>query len=66
MLPFVKEYMITTMIATILATALNGLLVISAAAVAPKTYAAGGLMQLVAYGSQDNPLGEIVPGLCHH
>jgi hypothetical protein len=28
--------------------------------------AAGGLMQLVGYGAQDNPLGTIVPGLSGH
>ncbi|MDQ6865540.1 MAG: hypothetical protein M3044_17150 [Thermoproteota archaeon] len=47
-----------------------GVLVISAAAIAPEAYAAGGLMQLGAHGAQDsnsqtsnNPLGSIVPGL---
>ena len=54
------------MTATILAIAVIGVLVISAAAVAPEVHAAGGLMQLVAYGAQDNPLGSIVPGLRGH
>ncbi len=53
------------MMATILVIALIGVLVISTA-VAPQAYAAGGLMQLVGYGAQDNPLGAIVPGLSGH
>jgi hypothetical protein len=62
--------MITSRIVTILAITLIGVLVISAAAIAPEAYAAGGLMQLGAHGAQDsnsqtsnNPLGSIVPGL---
>jgi len=53
----------------ILAIALFGVFVISAAAVA-QVYAAGGLMSLVAHGAQDvylsqddDSLGSIVPGL---
>ena len=53
------------MMATILDIALIGVLMISTA-VAPHAYAAGGLMQLVGYGAQDNPLGAIVPGLSGH
>jgi hypothetical protein len=51
--------------ATILLITLTGVLMISTA-VAPQAYAAGGLMQLVGYFAQDNPLGAIVPGLCGH
>ena len=53
------------MMATILVIALTGVLMISTA-VAPQAYAAGGLIQLVGYGAQDNPLGAIVPGLSGH
>jgi hypothetical protein len=54
------------LVITILAIALIGVLVVSASAVAPEAYAAGGLMQLVAYGAQDNPLVSKVPGLRGH
>jgi hypothetical protein len=55
----------------IVAIALFGVLVISVVALAPEAYASGGLMSLVAHGSQDvyNPQtsddarGSIVPGL---
>jgi len=50
--------------ATILVIALIGAMI--STAVAPQAYAAGGLMQLVGYGAQDNPLGAIVPGLSGH
>ena len=53
------------MMATIPFIALIGVLVISTA-VAPQAYAGGGLMQLVGYGAQDNPLGAIFPGLSGH
>ena len=69
---FVNEYLITTMMATILDIALIGVLVISTA-VASHAYAAGGLMLSVGYGAQDsnsqtsnNPLGAIVPVLSGH
>jgi hypothetical protein len=39
--------------------ALIGVLAIPTAVV-PQAYAAGGLMQLLGYGAQDNPLGAIV------
>ena len=53
------------MMATIPFIALIGVLVISTA-VAPQAYAGGGLMQLVGYCAQDNPLGAIFPGLSGH
>jgi hypothetical protein len=52
------------MMATILDIALIGVLMISTA-VAPHAYPAGGLMQLIGYGAQDNPLRAIVPGLSY-
>lgn len=45
--------MIATRVTTILAIALIGVLVNSAAAVVSQAYAAGGLMQLVPHSSQD-------------
>lgn len=57
-------------IATILAIARFGVLVISAVAIAPEAHASGGLISLVAHGAQDvyltnddDALGQIVPGL---
>jgi uncharacterized protein YlxW (UPF0749 family) len=48
-----EEYMITTKIAAILAVGLIGILVNYATAVVSQAHAAGGIMGLVAHGSQD-------------